>query len=75
MKSITFCILCVLYYVIITSGLRWMEQLSSGTLLITVQGKIENIANHKLVLRTFTHILLAKSNPKVNPNMHEVGER
>lgn len=38
-----------------------MEQLSSGTLLITVRGKVENIANHNLVLKTFTHILLVKS--------------
>lgn len=59
-----------LHYVIITPALSLMEQLLSGTLLITVQEKIENVAKDKLVLKTYAHILLAKSGPMANPDIN-----
>lgn len=63
-----------LHCVIFTPGFRLMEQLPSGTLLITVYGRIENTANHKLVLETSDHISLAKSSPIVNLDLSEVGK-
>ena len=56
------------------SGLRLMQRLPPGTLLITILGKIENTANHKLVLETSAHISLAKSSPVVNLDNSEAGE-
>ena len=51
-----------------------MQRLPPGTLLITILGKIENTANHKLVLETSAHISLAKSSPVVNLDNSEAGE-
>lgn len=59
-----------LHYVAITPALSLMEQLLSGTWLITVQEKIENVAKDKLILKTCAHILLAKSGPMANPDIN-----
>lgn len=51
-----------------------MQRLPPGTLLITILGKIENMASHKLVLKTSAHISWAKSSAMVNLDNSEVGE-
>lgn len=56
------------------SGLRLMQRVPPGTLLITILGKIENMASHKLVLETSAHISWAKSSAMVNLDDSEVGE-
>ena len=56
------------------SGLRLMQHIPPGMLGITSLGKIENMANHKLVLETSAHISLAKSSPMDNLDNNEVGE-
>lgn len=61
-------------YAIITSGLSVMEQPPPGTPPITVQRETVHVANHKLVLETSAHTLLAKSSPMVNADIDDVGK-